>query len=111
MRDHARILSIVASEAVGEPDAVSRRPEVIDTLVTLSRDPHLRDIVEGVAPGVLPDPATDLAQLADALAPYRERPLDDAPELVERLALVAWILAQATSDSRTTERSPALSSV
>ncbi len=111
MRDHARLLSIAAVEAVEEVDTITRRPEVLDTLTTLANTPELPRIMERVAPGVMSDPATEVSQLADALAPYRERPLDDAPELVERLAFIAWVLRHAESDDQPTTDSPTLTLV
>jgi hypothetical protein len=112
MRDHARVLSLAAAEAVGEPDTITRRPEIIDALLSLSSDPALADTVERVAPSALgPDPVSEVKRLADALAPYRECPLDDAPELVERLLLVAWLLNKAISDDQPTSETPALTAV
>jgi hypothetical protein len=108
MRDHARILSIVATEAVEEPDTIARRPEVLDALASLSKDYDLPDVVDRISPGAMSNPAADVAWLAAALAPYRGRPLDDAPELVEKLAFLAWVLNQAVSDDQPTSDSAAL---
>jgi hypothetical protein len=107
MNDHARVLSLAAAEAVGEPDTIGRRPEALDVLDALSTDPSLLSAIESVAPGVLgTDPAAEIKRLAEDLATYRDRPLDDAPELIEKLLLVAWLVRQACeSGEPTTERS------
>ena len=107
MDTFARTLSIAAAEAVGEPDVISRRPEVIAALRELAQDPSLPGAVSRVAPEVLEDAPSALERLADALEPYRTQPLDDAPELVERLALIAWIL-QRVDDTQVTADFPAL---
>jgi hypothetical protein len=107
MRAHARLLSIAAAEAVGEPDTISRRPEVIDALSALADDPAFAEAVERVAPLAMSDPQGEAARLAQELAPYRTEPLDDAPELIERLAFVAWALNAALGAEQAVE-SPAL---
>jgi hypothetical protein len=107
MEDHAHVLSIAAAEAVGEPDVISRRPNVIDALRELADDGNLRAEIARVAPEVFQDVNVEAAELADALEPYTARPLDDAPQLVERLALIAWAL-QRVADRQTTSEFPAL---
>ena len=111
MRDHARILTIAAREAIGEPDTIERRPEVIDSLMALAGDPALPEATQRVAPGRLNDPGSEMRRLAEDLTPYRDRRLDDAPELVERLLFVAWLLNEAVKDDQPTSEIPALTTV
>ncbi|MDA0184114.1 hypothetical protein OJ997_27645 [Solirubrobacter phytolaccae] len=103
MDHHARILSTAAAEAVGEPDVIARRPEVIEMLRELASDPELPSAVARVVPEVFANIRGELEQLADELEPYRTEPLDDSPELVERLALIAWALQRANDTQATSE--------
>lgn len=93
----ARFLCLVAGEATEEPDTIQRHPEVVDVLLRLAGSASLPAIFERVIPGVVADPAGYVRSLAELVAVYRNEPLDDAPEVVEGLALVAWIVEAATS--------------
>ncbi len=105
--DSTRIIATVATEAVEEPDAIARHPEIVDVLASLSTDAALCEAMERAAPGVMLDPAA-YVQLADALGPYRQIPLDDAPELVQALAFLAWVLERAVADTQPTSETAAL---
>jgi hypothetical protein len=91
------LLARAAVEAAEEPDTIMRRPEVIDVLEDLADQNDVRGIFERVTPGLIVDPEAWVRALAQALAPFRNEPLDDQPELVGRLALVAWILQSAAA--------------
>lgn len=91
------LLATAAVEAAEEPDTIMRRPEVIDVLEDLADQDDLHDVFERVTPGLIADPEAWVRTLAQALAPFRQEPLDDQPELVGRLALVAWILQSAAA--------------
>jgi hypothetical protein len=86
--DQVRLLGVVAAEAVEEPDAVARHPEVIDALSVLAQFDDLNAYFGGNGH----DPNAFAAALAEGLAPYRELPLDDNPELIQNLAFMAWAL-------------------
>jgi hypothetical protein len=89
---HAEILAVTAKEAAEELDAVRAHPQVIDTLRELASSGGVGEILNG---SVGSDPEGYLRDLADALEPYRSELMDDEPELVERLALVAAALQRA----------------
>jgi hypothetical protein len=93
----ASILSLVAIEAAEEPDAIERNPEVVDLLEEAADWNDLVELFERVIPGVLDRPDDFLRALARELAPFRSVPLDDAPEVVLRLALVARVFQLADS--------------
>ena len=86
--EEARLLQLVATEAVEEPDAISRHPEVVDVVSALAN----RDGLNALFGNNGHDPAAFATALAEGLAPYRDRPLTDAPELIEALALLAVAL-------------------
>lgn len=94
----ARLLSLAATEAVEEPDTISRRPEVVDVLADLAKHEELPEAFARAVGGAVTDPSAYVGALSQALAPYVDAPLDDAPELIEGLAIVAWVLERAASD-------------
>lgn len=97
MTTTASLLAVAAVEAAEEPDTIMRRPDVIDALEELAEQDDLREMFERVTPGLIADPEAWVKSLADSLAPFRYEPLDDAPELVGRLGLLAWVLECAES--------------
>lgn len=99
----AQILRVSAMEAVEEPDTIARRPEVIDVLEALARDAQFCAALARFSDGRVSDPASYLRALSQALIPYRDTPLDDAPELVEALASVAQALAKALDEQPTSD--------
>ncbi|MFT3864586.1 MAG: hypothetical protein QM729_09965 [Solirubrobacterales bacterium] len=92
--EEVRLLRVVAAEAVEEPDVIARHPDVIDALNVIASYDRLNDHFGGNGH----DPNGFAAALAEGLAPYREAPLDDDPEIVQQLVFLAWALE--------TERSP-----
>jgi hypothetical protein len=92
---NVELLAVAAAEVAEEPDTIIRRPEVIEALEALADQGDFVEALERITPGLIEDPQTWIRSLADALAPYREQPLDDDPSLVARLALVAWVLQSA----------------
>ncbi len=84
----AQLIRLVAWEASEEPDAIARHPEVVGVVAALAGDADLPAMFGSNGH----DPAAFVAALADGLAPYRERPLTDAPELIEGLATLATAL-------------------
>jgi hypothetical protein len=99
----ARLLQLAAVEAVEEPDVIARRPEVIDLLEEMASDERIGVTLERVTQGRVDDPASYMRALAQALRPFRDAPLDDAPQLVEALGFVAWVVRHATDDQPTAE--------
>lgn len=97
----ARLLRLVACEAVEEPDTIARRPEVIDLLEQLSRDDRITSTLELVTQGQVDDPAAYIRAVAQALRPYRDIPWDDAPQLVEAVGFLAWVTGRAADDQPT----------
>jgi hypothetical protein len=93
----ASILSISAIEAAEEPDAIERRPEIVDLLEQVADRDDLGEVFERVIPGLIEHPDGFLRTLAQDLAPFRSAPLEDAPELVLRLAFVAKVFQVADS--------------
>lgn len=85
----AALIGLVATEAVEEPDAVARHPEVIDVVAGLAEHP---DELNSLFGGNGHDPAAFVTALANGLVPYKDEPLDDAPELIEGLAVLAMAL-------------------
>jgi hypothetical protein len=83
-----------------------RRPEVVDVLNELAEAP-LTEVFQRMVPGVAVDAESCVRALAQALVAYRDEPLDDAPELVEGLAFVAWVL-QGAAAGREPSESPAV---
>ncbi len=75
-----------AREAAEEMDAVREHPQVIDTLRALAGYNRMGEVLNGVAGA---DPQAFVSHLADDLEPFRHRLMDDEPELVERLVVVA----------------------
>ncbi len=97
MMSSARLLALVAVEASEEPDAIARHPEVIEVIQELADRDDVGAIFERVIPGVVKEPASYLRSLASNLDRFRTEPLDDTPEAVENLALVAWVMEAAAS--------------
>ena len=91
--EKVQLLSLVAEEAVDEPDVICRRPEVIDALGALAGYDRLNDYFGGNGH----DPNGFAAALAEGLEPYRSRLLDDNPEMVQSLAFLAWALQEQRS--------------
>jgi hypothetical protein len=83
----ARLVGLVAAEAVEEPDAVARHPEVVDTIAGLAD----RDGLGALFGSNGHDPAAFVTALASGLRPYTELPLED-PVIVENMALLAQAL-------------------
>jgi hypothetical protein len=86
--DQARLVGAVATEAIDEPDAIMRHPEVVDAIAGLAGQHGLNDLFGGNGH----DPDAFVAGLADALRPYKAEPLNDAPELVQALNVLAVAL-------------------
>jgi hypothetical protein len=82
------LVSVVAAEATEEPDAVARHPEVIDALNALAGYDGLNDHFGGNGH----NPNGFAAALAKGLAPYRDAPLDDNPDLIQGITFLAWVL-------------------
>lgn len=91
---HAQIVAVVAREVVEEPDAIERHPEIFDALSALARDDRLRGLFGGNGH----DPVAFVNALVEGLAPYRTELLDDAPQLVESLVLLASELRRASRE-------------
>jgi hypothetical protein len=91
---HAAILTMTAREAVEELDAVREHPEVVDSLRELAGFDRLGEILNGASGG---DPAAYVLELADGLEPFRQELMDDEPELVERLIVVAHAVQRAST--------------
>lgn len=83
----AQLVSRVALEIVDEPDTVSRRPEVVETVASLAGREGLNDLFGGNGH----DPDAFVTALAAGLRPYTELPLTE-PELVEGVSLLAVAL-------------------
>lgn len=98
-----RILRLVATEASEEPDTIARRPEVIDLLAEMADDPRVAEALERVTRGQVENPSAYVGALADALRPYRDAPLDDAPHLVEALAFMALVSSRIEDGQPTSE--------
>ncbi|MEA2364299.1 MAG: hypothetical protein QOD71_3444 [Thermoleophilaceae bacterium] len=84
----AQFIGRVAQEAVDESDAIERHPEIVDLLIQLSELPEVHELFGGNGH----DPSSFMRALAEGLAPYRAAPLEDAPQLIEGLALVSQAL-------------------
>jgi hypothetical protein len=98
--EQVQLLSLVAAEAVDEPDVIARRPEIIDALTMLAEYEHLNNNYFG---GNGHDPNGFAAALAEGLVPYRTRPLDDNPEMVQSLVFLAWALQEQRSPEELSE--------
>jgi hypothetical protein len=85
--EQAQLVGQVAFEAVDEPDAVARHPEVIDVVASLAGREGLNALFGGNGH----DPDAFVTALAAGLRPYRELPLED-PEIVENMAMLAVAL-------------------
>jgi uncharacterized protein (DUF2249 family) len=90
LTEQTQVVTLVAREVVEEPDAIERHPEIFDVLAELASG----DNMDGLFGGNGHDPAAFVAALAEGLAPYRTELLDDAPELVEGLGILAAELAR-----------------
>jgi hypothetical protein len=80
-----RFIGQVALEAVDESDAIERHPQIIDVLRELADQPDLNDIFGGNGH----DPAAFVRALAEGLVPYRTAAMEETPELIQGLALLA----------------------
>jgi hypothetical protein len=98
-KEKVQLLRLVATEAVEEPDVISRRPEVIDALREIAGYERLNDYFGGNGH----DPNGFASALADGLAPFQAAPLDDSPELVQQLVFLAWALEAERSPSELAE--------
>jgi hypothetical protein len=85
--EQAQLVGLVASEAVDEPDAVARHPEVVDVVADLAGADGLKALFGSNGH----DPDAFVTALAAGLRPYRELPLED-PALIESMALLAVAL-------------------
>jgi hypothetical protein len=83
----AQLVGLVASEAVDEPDAVARHPEIVDVVADLAGREGLNALFGSNGH----DPEAFVTALAAGLRPYKELPLED-PGLVENMALLAGAL-------------------
>lgn len=90
----ANFIGRVASEAAEESDAIQRNPEIIDVLDEIAGFQGLN----GRFGGNGHDPNAYVAALSVGLAPYREQPMEEQPELVQSLGFLSWVLE--------TQRSP-----
>jgi hypothetical protein len=95
--EYARLLVLVAVEAAEEPDAISRRSEVVDILDDLADWDGLGAMFGRVIPDAIPDPAEYVRSVSAALDPFLDNPLDDAPKVIEPLVLVAWVIQTAVA--------------
>lgn len=86
--DEAKLVALVAAEAVDEPDAIARHPEVVDVVARLAGRHGLNELFGSNGH----DPDAFVTALAEGMRPYREMPLTDAPDLVENMALLAVAL-------------------
>ena len=84
----ARLIRLVAWEASEEPDAIARHPEVVGVVADLAQNADFPALFGSNGH----NPAAFVTALAEGLAPYREQPLTDAPELIEGLAILATAL-------------------
>jgi hypothetical protein len=99
----SRLLRLVAVEASEEPDTIARRPEVIDLLEELARDDQITSTLERVTQGRVDNPAAYFRAVAQALRPYRDAPFDDAPQLVEAVGFLGWVVGRVADDQPTAE--------
>lgn len=90
----ATFIGKVASEAAEESDAIQRNPEIIDVLGEIAEFQGLNQRFGGNGH----DPNAYVAALAVGLAPFREQPMEEEPELVQSLGFLSWVLE--------TQRSP-----
>ena len=95
MNHEAELIVRVAHEAVDEPDAVFRHPEVVDAIAGLAGREGLHALLGGNGH----DPDAFVTALAEGLRPYTELPLED-PEVVENLAVLAAALQPALLGDR-----------
>jgi hypothetical protein len=84
----ARLVAQVAAEAVDEPDAIVRHPEVVDVVAKLAGRDGLRELFGSNGH----DPDAFVMALADGMRPYQDLLLTDAPEIVEDLSWLAVAL-------------------
>src|SRR4051794_18682077 len=89
----AAILTVTAIQAAEELDALQANPEAVDVLRQLADYDDLPQILNGHT-GT--DPAAYVRTLADELEPFQQKPLVSEPELVERLAVVAIAVRDAS---------------
>lgn len=91
-RQHqAEFIARVAHEASEEPDAIEQHPEIVDVLRGLTDDGDHLYVAFG-ANGH--DPVAFVNALADGLEVYRNRELEDAPELIDGLGFLASTLRE-----------------
>lgn len=95
MNHEAELIVRVAQEAVDEPDAVFRHPEVVDAVAGLAGREELHALLGGNGH----DPDAFVTALAEGLRPYTELPLED-PEIVESLAVLAAALQPTLLEDR-----------
>ncbi len=80
----AGLISRVATEAVEEPDAIRRHPEVVDAVAGLAG----RDGLNALFGSNGHDPDAFVTALAAGMRPYQEALLTDDPELVENMGVL-----------------------
>jgi hypothetical protein len=83
----AELVGQVAREAIDEPDAIARHPEVVEVVAGLAGMPGLNDLFGGNGH----DPDAFVTALAEGLQPYKELPLED-PQVVEDVCHLAAAL-------------------
>jgi hypothetical protein len=99
--DEARLVGLVACEAVEEPDTVARRPEVVEVVAGLAGREGLNALFGSNGH----DPDAFVTALAAGLQPYKELPLED-PEVVENMAVLAVALRGEYNLDHPATRSP-----
>lgn len=85
--EQAQLVGLVAHEAIDEPDAVARHPEVVGVVAGLAGREGLNALFGSNGH----DSAAFVTALAAGLQPYTELPLED-PEIVENMATLAVAL-------------------
>ena len=90
LAEQAGLIARVAYEAAEEADAVERHPQVVDVLSSIASEHGDQLYVAFGSNGH--DPVAFVSALAEGLEPYRARPMEDQPELVAGMGLVAQTL-------------------
>ena len=88
LADKANFIGFVASEAADNPGAIAQHPEIVDVLRDLTSVNGFKESFGGNGH----DPDAYVEALAEALTPYQQTLMDDAPELVVDLGFLAWTL-------------------
>lgn len=88
LQAEAHLISRVASEAVEEPDAIRRHPDVVDAVEGLAGRSGLNALFGSNGH----DPDAFVTALAAGMRPYTEILLTDDPELIENMGLLGAAL-------------------